>query len=139
MQDFFEETDPLSDVQYEYQQVEINLLMSFWKELKTEMDLHWWDEEQSLRYILAASLAALRNQRQSETLTQDERVLRTAIKKVHTEQVHLYGRYAEVMHYASELKMTAISQDVQLKACKTQLEVLRKVNAELLAGLMNKR
>ena len=40
MQDFFEDGDPLSDVQDEFKRLEVNLLMSFWKELQKEMDLH---------------------------------------------------------------------------------------------------
>ena len=139
MQGFFEESDPLSEVQDEFQHVEIILLMNFWQELRAEIGLHQWSEEQGLRYILAAGLAALRNQRQSESLTQDESVLRTVIRKIHSEQVHLYGRYAEVRHYAGEIKMTATNLEVRLKACKTQLEILRKTNAELLAGLVGKR
>lgn len=138
MQDFFEDGDPLSDDQDEFQRLEVNLLMSFWKELQKEMDLHQWDETQGLRYILAAGLAALRNQRRTEWLTQDESFLRTVIQKIQSEQVCIYGRYVDVRHYAGELRMIATSQEVQLKACKTQLEVLRKVNAELLAGLMNR-
>ena len=138
MQDFFE-FDPLSEVQDEFQHVEIIVLMNFWQELRAEIGLHQWGEEQGLRYILAAGLAALRNQRQSESLTQDESVMRNVIRKIHIEQAHLYGRYAEVRHYAGELKVTAVNLDVQLKACKTQLQILRKVNAELLAGLVEKR
>ena len=63
MQDFFNETDPLSEVQDKFQCVEINLLMNFWKELRAEIDMHQWSEESGLRYILAAGLVALRNQR----------------------------------------------------------------------------
>jgi hypothetical protein len=139
MQDFFKDTDPLSDAQIEFQRVETTLLVNFWQELRTEMDSHQWSEEQGLRYILAAGLAALRNQRQSASLTRGESVLRTAIQQLHNEQANLYGRYAELRHYASELKLTATNLEVQLKACKTQMEILRKMNADLLAGLMNKR
>lgn len=139
MQDFFEENGSLSDVQDEFKRVEVNLLVNFWKELRAEMDSHQWSEEQGLRYLLAAGLAALRNQGQVESLPQDENVLRAVIQRMQNEQSYLYGRYAEMRHYAGELKVTATNLDVQLKACRTQLEILRKANADLLAGLMGKR
>ncbi len=138
MQDFFE-FDPFSENQVKFLHVEIILLMEFWQEIKAEIGLHQWSEEQGLRYLLVAGLAALRNQQHSESLPTDESVLRTVIQKIQREQVLLFGRYADVRHSAAELKMTVTNMEVQLKACKTQLEILRKVNAELLAGLMNRR
>lgn len=138
MQDFFE-SDPLSETQAEFQHIKIILLMEFWQEIRAEIGLHQWSEEQGLRYLLVAGLAALSNQQQSESLPTDGSVLRAVIQEIQHEQVHLFGRYAEVRHSAAELKMTVTNMEAQLKACKTQVEILRKVNAELLAGLMSRR
>jgi hypothetical protein len=138
MHEYFE-FDASSETLDEFQHVDITLLTTFWEELRAEMAFHQWSDEQGFRYILAAGLAALRNQRQSDALTQDESVLDAVIRNMQSEQVHLSSRYAEVRHVAGELKITATSLEVQLKACKTQFEILRKVNAELLAGLVSKR
>jgi hypothetical protein len=138
MQDFFEENGTLPDVQDEYKRVEVNLLVNFWKELRAEMDSHQWSEEQGLCNILAVGLAALRNQRQSESATQDHSILSSVIEILRKDEALSYERYTEMKQYADELKVTSTNLEVQLMACKTQLEILRKANADLLAGLMGK-
>ena len=139
MQDFFAETDPLSETHDEFQQVEINLLIDFWKELKTEIDTRQWGDEQGLRYLLAAGLAALRNQRLSESQSQNKHALPAVVQKIQNDLINLYGRYAAIRHYAGELKLTNTNLEVQLKASKAQLEILRKVNVNLLDGMLSQR
>jgi len=123
MSDFFQSDLPTECNRF--QRIEINLMISFYQELKAEFDLNRWTDREGFYYVLAAGLAALQNARQPRLLSQDESII---INQLQSERIRMHGRYAAMKHQVSELLQDVKSLEAQLKATQAQLSALRKQN-----------
>jgi hypothetical protein len=116
------ETDNPSESNH-LQHIEINLLSDFVEELKVEFNQNRWGFEEGFYYVLAAGLAALKNARQPQSISQDESMV---IDQLQAERIRMYGRYAAMKHQVAKLLQEVKSLEVQLKATQSLWNALRK-------------
>jgi len=110
--------------------VEVDLLDDLWDEIQSECRANEWPEDEGLRYLLAAGLAAV----QAERLRQypDEA---SAIEHLQRQRMQTEGRYAVMKYRAYQFMQAAKILEMKLNACRTELEALRRINAQLRAQL----
>ena len=119
----------------EVNHMEVDLLNDLWEDLKEEIALNEWSEEEGVRYILASGLAALRIVRLKESLARSEEDSQAMIDRLQQERMQIEGRYAVMKYRAYQFMQATKTLQMQLNTCQVQLEGLRRLNNQLRAKL----
>jgi hypothetical protein len=125
--DFFPNTEVIH--------LEVDLLNDLWEDLKVEITLNEWSEEEGIRYILASGLAALRGVRLKEDHARSEEDRRATIDRLQQERMQVEGRYAVMKYRTFHFMQATKTLQMQLKTCQVQLVGLRRLNEQLKAKL----
>lgn len=110
--------------------LEIELMDDLWREIHKECQINGWEEKEGLRYLLAAGLAAVRAERQSQN---QEKAI--TIERLQRERMQIDGRYAVMKYRAYQFMQANKILEMKLNACRSELEGLRRLNARLRAEL----
>lgn len=119
-------------------QVEIQVLTDFWQEIKSEFEKNDWEEEEGVRFILAAGLASIQNERLREQIKKETSDSYLEFQRLQDERMHAYGRYAVMKYRCYQFMQASKTLEMQLNVCRVQVEGLRKVNEQLRARLDEK-
>jgi hypothetical protein len=119
--------------------IELDLLKDQWDELKNEFQTNEWPDEEGLRFVLAAGLRAIQNQKTAETLVNDQTNLAAELERLQTERMYLDGRYAVMKFRAYQFMQACKTLEWKLNASKFEMKGLEEYNQKLRSQLKNQK
>lgn len=100
--------------------IALDLLEEQWNALRAEFAANQWSEADGLRYVLAAGLRAI----------QDERAPQES-ERIQNERMQLEGRYAVMKYRAFQFMQAVQALEWKLNAARMEVDGLRQLNRQL--------
>jgi hypothetical protein len=119
--------------------IELDLLKDQWDELKNEFQTNEWPDEEGLRFVLAAGLRAIQNQKTAETLVNDQTNLVSELERLQTERMYLDGRYAVMKFRTYQFMQACKTLEWKLNVSKFEMKGLEEYNQKLRSQLKNQK
>lgn len=122
-QDFFPNTEKHT--------LTFDILSDDWETLQALFVENDWTPEDSLRYVLAAGLAFLQGQAHLAELSHPQADLAAEVKRLQNERMRVESRYAVMKFRAFNFMQAVKLLEMKLNACRSELDGLRTLNAQL--------
>jgi len=108
-----------------------DILSDDWETLQKLFTQNEWEPDDGPRYVLATGLAYAQGQARLAELNHPQADLAAEVKRLQNERMTVESRYAVMKFRAFSLMQAVKLLEMKLNACRSKLEVLRTVNAQL--------